>query len=137
MSGESMVKTAKNGRTSRSRSARQRVRASDFVPRPTGVHRWLRASGYADVARLIDTVMRRWRMSRVATRRNWWAILAGGKHGEPCVIGGRVFPVLAAAQRRQGKTVTPNALERRPGEEAPGVSPTNRWAKRARAQGGE
>jgi hypothetical protein len=103
-------------------------------PPETGVRGWLRDNGYVDVARLISSVMGKWRMSRVATRRNWWAILAGGKGREPCVIGGRVFPVLAAAQRRQGKTVTPNAIERRPGEKAPAVSPTNRWA--GRAQGG-
>lgn len=44
------------------------------------------------------------------TRRNWWAVLAGGKNGKPSKVYGVELPVLAAAQERQGLPVTPNAV---------------------------
>lgn len=88
---------------------------------------WLRANGYGDVADLIDEVMEEWRRAGKKTRRNWWDVLAGGKDGRPCVIAGRVFPVLMAAQRRQGKPITENAICRKEEENPPPIRRTGRW----------
>src|ERR1700722_6572456 len=110
-----MTKTTDNRR----RTARVPVQPEPLAE--TGVRAWLRMNGYADIANLITVVMGKWRMSRVTTRRNWWDILAGDACGASRVIRGHSFPVLAAAQRRQGKPVTPNAIERTPGERAPAV----------------
>jgi len=65
---------------------------------------------------MIDQLMARWRRTGLATRRNWWDILSGGENGTPRVVGGVEFPVIAAAQRRQRRPVTDNALQR--GEES-------------------
>lgn len=95
-------------------------------PRGT-VRHWLRANGYPDVADLIDQLMARWRRKGLATRRNWWDILSGGENGAPRVVGGVEFPVIAAAQRRQGRPVTNNALRR--GEESETVvRARTRWS---------
>lgn len=88
---------------------------------------WLRANGYDDIANQIDEVINEWRASGNGTRRNWWDILAGGKEGRPYVIAGREFPVLRAAQIRQGKRVTANAICRNSDEDVPSISVTGRW----------
>lgn len=90
---------------------------------------WLRENGYDDIADMIDEVMNEWRTEGKKTRRNWWDILAGRKNGEPCIRGGRTFPVLRAAQLRQGKPVTENAICRNPDEEIPPVVISGRWSK--------
>jgi hypothetical protein len=89
---------------------------------------WLRVNGYDDIADMIDEVMREWKVSGKKTRRNWWDILAGGKNGAPSVREGRIFPVLRAAQLRQGKPVTENAICRNPKEEVPPISSSGRWS---------
>jgi len=89
---------------------------------------WLRENGYEDVADLIDGVMDEWESAGKRTRRAWWLILSGGRNGEPRTIAGREFPVLRAAQRREGKKVTPNAISRRRGEKPPGKRVTGRWS---------
>ena len=91
---------------------------------------WLRQHGYDDIADLIDEVMGEWRAAGKKTRRNWWKVLAGGKNGRQRTQCGRVFPVLRAAQIREGKEVTENALWR--GEDdssVPGHWEHNRWRK--------
>ena len=80
---------------------------------------WLRTYGYDDVLVLIDRVMANWKAAGVRTRRNWWEILAGGNGGRPRTLGGVTFPVLAAAQRIQGRPVTQNAIQRTLNEVAP------------------
>jgi len=85
----------------------------------TLARQWLRGNGYADVAALIDEVTAEWHATGRGTRRNWWAVLAGGRGGKPCAVAGRVFPVLRAAQIRQGLPVTDNALCRDPLEKPP------------------
>ena len=80
---------------------------------------WLRTNGYDDVADLIDEVINEWQAQRKKTRRNWWAVLTGGKNGKPSVRAGRTFPVLRVAQIRQGKPVTNNAICRNPEESIP------------------
>ena len=89
---------------------------------------WLRANGYDEVAALIDEIQEEWKAASKRTRRNWWEVLAGGDDGSPRVVAGRTFPVLKAAQRHEEKPVTPNAIQRKPRERAPGVRVTGRWA---------
>ena len=89
---------------------------------------WLRANGYADVAEAVDGVMTEWRLAGKKTRRDWWEILAGDKNGKPRVAGGVTFPVLKAAQVREGRP-NPQGVTRRRGEKAPPKLPTNRWPK--------
>lgn len=89
---------------------------------------WLRDNGYSDVADLIDAMLERWAKANKATRRNWWDTLAGGKGGRRYTVEGREFPVLASAQRRQGKPVTANAIQRNRTEKPPPVRELARWA---------
>jgi len=91
------------------------------------IRRWLCENGYTAVAEQIDAVMARWSSEGKRTRRNWWNVLAGGKGGRPVRIGGDVFPVLRAAQLRQNRPVTPNAVCLDITEEAPPIRRTNRW----------
>jgi hypothetical protein len=94
------------------------------------IRSWLRENRYEDVADLIDHALEQWEREGVRTRRNWWEILCGDKEGNPKTFGGRKFPVLRAAQIRQGRPVTPNALCRNPKEKPPGTWKTGRWAKK-------
>jgi DNA adenine methylase len=90
---------------------------------------WLIENNYKDVADLIDEVVEEWSEEGKHTRRNWWEILAGNVEGKPRKVAGREFPVLRAAQRRQGVPITPNAICRSPKEETPPIKVTGRWAK--------
>lgn len=91
--------------------------------------RWLRSNGYTDIAELIDAIMDRWKIAGAKTRRNWWDILAGDKNGHPRVAGGVQFPVLRAAQIRQGRRCR-DGMCRNPEEVAPEKKATNRWPGR-------
>ena len=93
------------------------------------VRQWLLANRYEDVAALIDEVTDEWKARNKRTRRNWWEVLAGGINGKPRTVAGRAFPVLRAAQLRQGVSVTENALRRGRAEEVPPVQLTQRWKK--------
>jgi len=88
---------------------------------------WLRANKYDDIADLIDGFMKRWVAKGKTTRRNWWETLSGGVAGRPYSIDGTELPVLAAAQRRQGKPVTDNAIQRNLAEDPPPARETKRW----------
>jgi hypothetical protein len=100
---------------------RQTVELADCRP-------WLREHGYDLVASAIDRQLIAWKRRGLRTRRNWWDILAGGRGGAPRTVAGLRYPVLAAAQRRQGKPVTPNAIELPRGEQAPARRvPSLRW----------
>jgi DNA adenine methylase len=90
---------------------------------------WLLQNEYEDVAALIDEVMDEWKAEGKHTRRNWWEILAGDLKGNPRVVAGREFPVLRAAQVRQGVPVTPNAISRDPDAETLSVRVTGRRQK--------
>jgi len=101
----------------RSKPSAPREASSAKTKAPTAVaelkgstRHWLRMNGHSDIADTIDEAMAAWRRAGVTTRRNWWDILAGDDRGRPRKVAGRAFPVLAAAQRRQGKTVTKNAI---------------------------
>ena len=88
---------------------------------------WLRENSYGDVADLIDKVIDEWKSQGKHTRRNWWDILAGDAKGRPRIVAGREFPILRAAQSRQGVSATENALCRNSNEEIPPVRVTKRW----------
>jgi hypothetical protein len=88
---------------------------------------WLLRNQYKDIAELIDEVTAVWKAQGKRTRRNWWQILAGDAKGNPRIVAGRKFPVLRAAQLRQGVPVNPTALCRSPDEEIPPVRITARW----------
>lgn len=112
---------------------RSRPSVAKTKPRQEGhtdARKWLRESGYADIADMIDEVMAEWEAKGLSTRRSWWQILAGGAHGRPLTIYGRMFPVLASAQRRQRLPVTANALQRNAKETPPPVRTTGRWPQR-------
>jgi DNA adenine methylase len=93
---------------------------------------WLRNHGYPHVAGLIDGVMADWTRAGKRTRRNWWDVLAGDRRGRPRRVGGVAFPVLAAAQKRQGRPVTPGAVPavtpRRGARPAGMARPFLKWA---------
>jgi DNA adenine methylase len=95
---------------------------------------WLLENRYEDVAALIDEVTDEWKTMGKRTRRNWWVILAGDIKGQSRTVAGRTFPVLHAAQRRQGVAVTDNALRRGRKEEVPPVQLTQRWNNDTRAR---
>jgi hypothetical protein len=88
---------------------------------------WLRANGYEDVVELIDQAMTNMAARGTKQRRNWWDILSGDAHGNPCVREGIEFPVLQVAQVRQGKPITLNAISRNVDELPPDVRATGRW----------
>ena len=89
--------------------------------------RWLVENGHTETAELIKAVMDDWKRRGVQTRRNWWKILAGGKGGRPFTVNGREFPVLRAAQLRQGVPVTKNAIRTRRKESFPEIQIQERW----------
>lgn len=91
--------------------------------------RWLAENGYGDVATLIDEVEAVWFSSGIRTRRDWWDILAGDAEGRGRTVAGRVFPVLWAAQKRQGRKPTKDALKRKRSEVPPPVRHTGRWPR--------
>ncbi len=116
-----------------SRSSRQQTKSQANGMR-AGLQRlpatqWLRANSYDDIADDIDKVVVRWKRQGKRTRRNWWDVLAGDTRGNPRTVAHQEFPVLRAAQVRQGLPVTPNALCRNPREEAPPILVTGRVAR--------
>lgn len=86
-------------------------------------------NGYLEIAEMINEIQTEWKISGKHTRRNWWEVLSGGKNGASRTIYGRVFPVLQAAQIRQGKPVTKNALKIDGEREAPAIIGNGRWKK--------
>ena len=108
--------TAQDGSTS---GRAEMISGASRTYEKTLARQWLQDNGYQDVAALIDEVTAEWQATQRGTRRNWWAVLAGGQGGKPRCIAGKVFPVLRAAQIRQGLPVTDNALCRNPLEKPP------------------
>ncbi|WP_449621209.1 hypothetical protein [Robertmurraya sp. Marseille-Q9965] len=91
------------------------------------IRRWLSENNYSDVTDLIDEIMDGWKKEGKKTRRNWWDVLAGGKNGTPKTIEGITFPVLKAAQLRQGVAISNNALCRNAEESIPDIWKNGRW----------
>ena len=91
------------------------------------IRHWLRNNNYNDVADLIDEIEEEWRKAGNKTRRNWWLILSGGKDGQPKRVAGRQFPVLKAAQIRQGLKVSKTAISRNKREKRQAVWENGRW----------
>lgn len=106
----------------------------DFVGLTTKGHitirNWLKKNGYEDILDMIDEAIDTWKLEGIKTRRNWWEILAGDQKGKPRKINGKEFPVLKAAQIRQGRPVTANAICRNDNEEIQPIWETNRWSKK-------
>ena len=119
-------------RSMRSKKKAKKHVVTKAVQRPSElqgtVRHWLRLHGYDDIADLIDEIIAEWRREGRATRRNWWDILSGDKEGQPREVEGLEFPVLASAQRRQGKAVTNNAIQRSRNEPLPLVPDKTRWS---------
>ena len=103
------------------------------------VKAWLARNGYEDYVELINQVEAEWKAKGSKERKNWWLIMSGGVNGRPKTVCGRVFPVLAAFQERQGKAVTENAERRNANEVAPKTQSQARWTgkrRRKRRKGG-
>jgi DNA adenine methylase len=103
------------------------------------VKAWLARNGYEDCVALINQVEAEWKAKGSKERKNWWLIMSGGADGRPKKVCGRVFPVLAAFQERQGKAVTENAERRNANEVAPKIQSQARWTgkrRRKRRKGG-
>jgi DNA adenine methylase len=112
------------GNTSPRRELTMKDSSSDDKVKP-----WLARNGYEDYVSLINAVEAEWKAKGSKERKNWWLIMSGGVDGRPKKVSGRVFPVLAAFQERQGKAVTENAERRNPNEVAPEIQKSARWAK--------
>jgi hypothetical protein len=83
------------------------------------LRQWLLENNYEDVASKIDEVIKKWQIQGKRTRRNWWDVLAGDRKGKPKMIEGVEFPVLRAAQIRQGRQISMNAMCRNEHEKLP------------------
>ncbi len=92
--------------------------------------KWLEENGYEAALAKVDLAMSRIAAKGKKSRRDWWDTLAGGVDGKPSVREGIEFPVLRAAQIRQGKPITPNALCLNENEEVPPVIASKRWPRR-------
>lgn len=97
------------------------------------VRRWLRENGYHAAAQMIDELLREWKTQGKRTRRNWWEVLAGGRDGAPRTICGRQFPVLRAAQLRQGVAVTESAVWHADETPPPVIADSGRWNRTHRS----
>lgn len=95
---------------------------------------WLRENGQGDVADTIDRLMEKWKARGVTTRRNWWDVLAGDKHGNPKVVDGVTFPVFPDARRRQGYPPLRVAPKSSDGDSLPLLQPSPAEQRRARRQ---
>lgn len=91
------------------------------------IRKWLTQNGYLDIAELINITQSAWKANGKHTRRNWWDVLAGGKNGKPHTINGVQFPVLQAAQLRQKKSLTDNAIPLKNDVPIPKIIYTKRW----------
>jgi len=98
-------------------------------PPKNSLRQWLLENNYEDVAEIIEKILMEWKRESKATRRTWWDVLAGDKNGNPRKIEGIELPVLRAAQIRQGKQITGNALCRNEEEKLPQTVRGNRWQR--------
>jgi hypothetical protein len=87
-------------------------------------------NGYEEIASLIGEVEAELKAKGSKERRSWWETLSGGRGGKPRIVAGREFPVLYAAQKRQRKPVTPNALRNSKRERPPQIQPKGRWPRK-------
>lgn len=98
---------------------------------------WLRANKYEDIDLLIGKAEAKMSARGSKQRRSWWEVLAGGPDGLLLMREGIEFPILRAAQLREKREVTPNAICRNPLEQFPPKLPQGRWAsKRKRSRPG-
>jgi len=64
------------------------------------------------------------------TRRSWWEAFAGRPSGQPRIIEGVEFPIIAAIQKREYGMVTPDATQKDRREVAPQKLAQPRWGSR-------
>ncbi len=93
------------------------------------IKKWLKENNYYDILNKINKVEQIWIDKGKKTRRNWWEVLAGNINGRRKVIEGVEFPVLKAAQIREGRVIEDNALYNKKDEIIPEKWYTNRWPK--------
>ena len=94
------------------------------------IRKWLQENKYEKERALVDTVEAELKASGSKERRNWWDVLSGAKDGEPVIVNGHEFPVLRAAQIRQGKPVTKSAICKNKDEAIPPVKASKRWPRK-------
>lgn len=94
------------------------------------IRKFLRDYGYTDELALVDKVEAELRASGSKQRRNWWDVFAGGKDGSPLTVNGHEFPILRAAQIRQGVPVTATARCNDEEEVIPPVKASKRWPRK-------
>jgi site-specific DNA-methyltransferase (adenine-specific) len=108
-------------------NAVREIEDNEMKIQKNSLREWLIANKYNDVAELIDEVCAKWARQGKKTRRNWWAILAGDKDGNPRIVEGRRFPVLRAARLRQNLPPVKNAICRNRNEVVPPLVEQARW----------
>jgi DNA adenine methylase len=113
-------------------SSKQSHGVDEIPPSNESARAWLARNGYEDYAALIDEVMAEWKAKGSKERKDWWLVMSGGTTGKSLRICGRVFPVLASFQERQGKPVTENAERRNEIEVTPPIQKQVRWAGKKR-----
>src|SRR5262245_12530111 len=94
------------------------------------IRKWLAENNYPKELALVDLVESEFEASGSGERRNWWDVFAGGKDGAPVVVNGHEFPILRAAQIRQGKPITKNAICNNSDEAIPPVKASKRWPRK-------
>jgi hypothetical protein len=94
------------------------------------IRKWLKENNYTKELALVDTVEAELKASGSKQRRNWWDAFAGANEGTPIIVNGHEFPVLRAAQIRQGKPVTKNAICKSEDEVIPPVKASSRFPRR-------
>ena len=94
------------------------------------IRKWLRENGYTKELALVDVVEAEFDAAGSGERRNWWDVFAGGTDGSPITVNGHEFPVLRAAQIRQGKPITKNAVCKNEDEQIPPVKASKRWPRK-------
>ena len=96
------------------------------TPRITA-RQWAIENGFPAVAQTISDIEKEWHERGKHTRRNWWEVLAGNKRGNPRVIAGREFPVIAEIRARQKLKPTQSAVSTGCGKRVPKPLAQGRW----------
>ena len=94
------------------------------------IRKFLREYRYMNELGLVDKVEAELRASGSKQRRNWWDVFAGAKDGSPMTVNGHEFPILRAAQIRQGVPITANARCNDEDEIIPPVKASKRWPRK-------
>jgi hypothetical protein len=96
------------------------------TPRITA-RQWLIERGFHSEAGKIAEIEKEWRDAGKRTRRNWYEILAGDISGNPRVVAGRTFVVIAEIRARQKLECSAVAVSAGRGKRVPKPVAQNRW----------